>query len=124
MDCTNAIKKLSLKIFKQPLLPPNNIREIQEELRHSSTQIRAMKTIVSMIQDGYNMGVVCSDVLEIIDTKDAELKLLCNVYLRRNAADRPACQLMCTHTFLKDFNDRNWHIQRTAINDAVHLAMK
>ena len=111
-----------LKLFKDPLLPSKDISELQKELASTNTQVKAMRTILSMIQNNIDMGVLCSDILKIIDTKDPVLKYLCNIYLKYNVMNRPACQIMCTNVFLKDFNDRNWEIQRQAINEAVNLA--
>lgn len=122
MSNSLSLQKLSLMVFDNALLEPVEIRTLQEELRNPGTQGQAMRTAVSMIQQGHDLSAICSDVLKIIDTADPKLKLLCSVYLRRHCADRPACQLMCTHTFLKDFNDRSWSIQRTATTDAVFLA--
>lgn len=122
MGMNAVIQGLSLLVSNSSLEQPRSIKDLQAELRSSDTRLRAMKTIVSMMQQNYDMGILYGDVLKIIDTSNPELKILCNVYLKSTCADRPACQLMCTHIFLKDFNDRNWMIQRLAVNDAVQLA--
>lgn len=117
-----ALGIVSMLVTDNSLRYPRSIEELQTELRSPGTQLRAMRTVVSMLQQNYDMGILCSDVLKVMDTTSPELKILCNVYLRSTCIDRPACQLMCTHTFLKDFNDRNWILQRLAASDAVQLA--
>ncbi|KAI5170063.1 hypothetical protein PAEPH01_1219 [Pancytospora epiphaga] len=115
------IQRLNILAFDNGLMALSDIKTLQEDLKNPATQIQAMKTAVSMIQQGHDLSEISSDVLKIFDTSNPKLKLLCNVYLRRCCMNRPACQLMSTHIFLKDFNDRNWVIQRCAAEYAVEL---
>lgn len=117
----NPIRKLNLMVFDNALTEPADLKALHAELKSTSAPVQTMRTVISMVQQGYDLSSLSGDVLRLIDTSDPRLKLLCNVFLRRTCMNRPACQLMCTNTFLKDFNDRNWQIQLCATNDAIEL---
>lgn len=121
MQVSNTLKHISNYLVENGLEEPRQVQELQEELRNSKNLIKTMRTIVSMIQQGYDLNVLYSDVLKVIDTNNYELKILCNFYLKSTCSDKPACQLMCTQTFMKDFNEINDKIQRLAVHDAVVL---
>lgn len=114
--------KLSSLIVDNAIQSPRALDELRRELTQTSTQIKAMKTVVSMLQQNYEMAALLNDVLKIIDTSNYELKVLCNFYLRVICTNKPACLLMCTNTFFKDFNDNNSKIQQLAIIDSVELS--
>lgn len=114
--------KLTSLVISTAICPPRSIDILRKELSNTSTQLRAMRTIVSMIQLNYDTSQLTTDIIKLIDTNNYELKALCNFYLRNTCTNRPACQLMCTHTFFKDFNDRNHKIQQLALIDSMHLS--
>ena len=70
MQVGNTIKHISNYLSENPLEEPREIHELQAELRNSKTSIKAMKTIVSMIQLGHDVTGVYNDVLKIIDTSN------------------------------------------------------
>ncbi|KAI4291592.1 hypothetical protein PAPHI01_0866 [Pancytospora philotis] len=117
----NTIQKLNLLVFDNAMTEPADAQQLAIDLKKPACQIQSMRTVVSMLQRGYDLSALCADVIKLTDTSDARVKLLCNVYLSRVCADRPACQLMCTNTFLKDFNDRDWTIQLYATHYALEL---
>ncbi|KAM0680633.1 hypothetical protein GINT2_001321 [Glugoides intestinalis] len=116
------MQKLSNLIIDNSIQSPRALDELRKELAQTTTQMKAMKTVVSMLQQNYEMATLLSDVLKIIDTSNYELKVLCNFYLRVICSNKPACLLMCTNTFFKDFNDNNSKIQQLAIIDSVELS--
>jgi len=122
MEITSAIKKLGTLVFNASMEPPRSLKQLKHELTVPETQLKAMKAILSMIQQNYDMGVLYCDVLKITNTTDKDLKLLCNIYLLLTCSDRPACQLMCTQTFIKDFNSGNWQIIKLALIYSVKLS--
>lgn len=115
-------QKIANLILDFKIQDPRPINELRKELSNSSTQVKAMKTIVSMLQQNYDSNLLLGDIIKIIDTNNYELKVLCSFYLRNTCFNRPACQLMCTHTFLKDFNDCNYKIQQLAVIDSIYLS--
>ena len=121
MQVGNTIKHISNYLSENPLEEPREIQELQTELKNSKTVVKAMRTIVSMMQLGHDVSGVYSDVLKIIDTSNYQLKLLCSFYLKSICLNKPACQLMCTQTFIKDFNEINPKIQKLAVHDAIIL---
>ena len=122
MQVNTAIKQISNFLAENDLEEPRETADLQIELKSIKTSIKAMKTIISMIQQGYDMSDVYSDVLKIIDTNNYELKVLCSFYLKYVSVNKPACQIMCTQFLLKDFNEYNPKIQKLAVLDSTLLS--
>lgn len=122
MEFGSRLMYISSLASDNSLKDPKSSHEIVKDLRDMNQQMQIMKTIISMIQKEYDLSYLNCEVIKIFDTYNKNLKLLCNTYLILTCSDKPATQLMCVHTFLKDFNDKNWKIQRLALNHAVHLS--
>lgn len=116
------MQRIASLVIDNAIHKPRALEEIRAELGNSSTQLRAMKTIISMIQQNFDMGGLLSDVLRILNTSNYELKMLCNCYLKAICYDRPAQLLVCTNSFFSDFNDRNIKIQQLALIDSIELS--
>ncbi|ELA42372.1 uncharacterized protein VICG_00470 [Vittaforma corneae ATCC 50505] len=101
MNVSKITHSLTNLVLGNAIQEPRPIDELRRELSSSTTQIKAMKTVVSMLQQGYDVNMLLGDILKIIDTNNYELKVLCSFYLRNTCFGRPACQLMCTHTFFQ-----------------------
>lgn len=121
MQVNTTIKQISNFLSENSIEEPREIRELQIELKNGKTSLKAMKTIVSMLQQGYDMSEIYSDVLKVVDSNNYHLKLLCSFYLKWICMNKPACQLMCTQSLLRDFNEINPKIQRLAILDSMIL---
>lgn len=122
MEISKTITQLSNLIIDQSIHQPRPLEELKRELSERTTQVKAMRTIVSMTQQNHDTSCLLSDVIKIIDTNNYELKVLCNYYFRIICLNRPACLLMCTNVFFKDFNDRNFKIQQLALIDSIELS--
>lgn len=121
MQVSTTLKHITNYLVDSAIEEPRPVQELQAELKSSKTTVKAMRTIVSMIQQGYDLKALYSDVLKVIDTNNYELKILCIFYLKITCTDRPASQLMCVQAFLKDFNEINQKIQKLAISNSVIL---
>lgn len=117
-----TLKKINLFLGDNTIMEPEEIRILQNNLKNPATQESALKTAVSMAQRGHDTSALCTEVLKTANTGSLRLKIFCNVFFKYSAATRPACQLLCTHSLLKDFNDKFWQVQRSAVLDSVLLS--
>lgn len=122
MEIASTLNKISSIMKGSGIRSSRPINTILNEIKESSFIIKALKTIISMIQRGEDVSELYGEIIKIIDTSDHNIKSLCNQYLLLVCSERPAIQLMCVHTFLKDFNDRNINVQRLALIYSVLLS--
>ncbi|OQS54213.1 hypothetical protein EHP00_856 [Ecytonucleospora hepatopenaei] len=120
-------KKLVKNKIKQVLggnnlMSATSLTYIHEDLKYSSTCMDAIKTIISMQQQGYDVSEFHGEMVKLMCSTSVEIKRMVNLYLKTNFSNAPANILLYTNSFIKDMRSTNSKIVNMAIQDCFAVS--